>query len=344
MQQRVGLVRALAINPSILLMDEPFAALDAQTREILQEELLQLMETPDERKTMVFITHSIDEAILLGDRVAVMTARPGPHQGNDRHAVRPAARRRGGARRSAFRRVARAYLAPAAQRAGATDEAAQGGGMSTVVDTAAGAVDTSEERARAQKAAAERRRKRQLQVVAIRLVSVATFLAIWEVFGGQVNPALFTTPSKVAVAAVHMVRSGELWAYLAPSLLVLAIGLSLAAVTGIAIGLLLARFWVVDVAFGVYITFLYSTPGRAGAADRAVGRLRDHRQGHHPVPVRVLPDGDQHLPGRQERRPEAARGRPRVSLLRRPALAQHRAAGARCPSSSPACASPSAAA
>lgn len=77
MQQRVGLVRALAVNPSILLMDEPFAALDAQTREVLQEELLLLMQRPDERKTMVFITHSIDEAILLGDRVAVMTARPG---------------------------------------------------------------------------------------------------------------------------------------------------------------------------------------------------------------------------------------------------------------------------
>jgi NitT/TauT family transport system ATP-binding protein len=77
MQQRVGLVRALAMNPSILLMDEPFAALDAQTREVLQEELLLLMDRPDERKTMVFITHSIDEAILLGDRIAVMSARPG---------------------------------------------------------------------------------------------------------------------------------------------------------------------------------------------------------------------------------------------------------------------------
>ncbi len=77
MQQRVGLVRALAMNPSVLLMDEPFAALDAQTREVLQEELLQLMERPDERKTVVFITHSIDEAILLGDRIAVMSARPG---------------------------------------------------------------------------------------------------------------------------------------------------------------------------------------------------------------------------------------------------------------------------
>jgi NitT/TauT family transport system ATP-binding protein len=77
MQQRVGLVRALAMNPSVLLMDEPFAALDAQTREVLQEELLALMQRPDERKTMVFITHSIDEAIILGDRIAVMTARPG---------------------------------------------------------------------------------------------------------------------------------------------------------------------------------------------------------------------------------------------------------------------------
>ena len=75
MQQRVGLVRALAIDPKIMLMDEPFAALDAQTREVLQEELLRIMQ--DERKTMVFITHSIDEAILLGDRIAVMSARPG---------------------------------------------------------------------------------------------------------------------------------------------------------------------------------------------------------------------------------------------------------------------------
>jgi NitT/TauT family transport system ATP-binding protein len=77
MQQRVGLARALVLNPRILLMDEPFAALDAQTREVLQEELLHLMERPDERKTVLFITHSIDEALLLGDRVAVLSARPG---------------------------------------------------------------------------------------------------------------------------------------------------------------------------------------------------------------------------------------------------------------------------
>jgi NitT/TauT family transport system ATP-binding protein len=75
MQQRAGLARAMAINPAVLLMDEPFGALDAQTRELMQEELLRILET--EKKTMIFVTHSIDEAILLGDRVAMMSRRPG---------------------------------------------------------------------------------------------------------------------------------------------------------------------------------------------------------------------------------------------------------------------------
>lgn len=75
MQQRAGLARALAVNPSVLLMDEPFGSLDAQTRETLQEELLKILER--EPKTMLFVTHSVDEAMLLGDRILLMTPRPG---------------------------------------------------------------------------------------------------------------------------------------------------------------------------------------------------------------------------------------------------------------------------
>ena len=75
MRQRVALARLLINNPKILLMDEPFAALDAQTRSMMQQELLGVWSA--ERRTVIFITHNIEEAVMLGDRVVVMTARPG---------------------------------------------------------------------------------------------------------------------------------------------------------------------------------------------------------------------------------------------------------------------------
>ena len=135
--------------------------------------------------------------------------------------------------------------------------------MSDTVQTMGALSGEAEDKARAKEIADRRRRKTQLQNLGIRLLSLVCVLGIWEIFGGMIDPVLFTVPSKIAVAAVGMIASGELWNYLWPSLVVLAVGLILAAIIGIAIGLLLARFRLLDVAFGSYITFLYSIPSVA---------------------------------------------------------------------------------
>ena len=120
-----------------------------------------------------------------------------------------------------------------------------------------------EDRQRAKKIAAERKRRQLMLNIAIRIASLASVLMLWQIFGAKVDQTLFTTPLDIGKAAIEMVGDGELWTYLAPSLVVLAIGLSLACVIGVAVGLILARFWVLDIALGVYITFLYSIPSVA---------------------------------------------------------------------------------
>jgi ABC-type nitrate/sulfonate/bicarbonate transport system permease component len=98
---------------------------------------------------------------------------------------------------------------------------------------------------------------------AIRVVSLVAVLGGWEYFGRQTNPVLFTYPTAVAAAAARMIASGELWQYLSQSLVVLAAGFAFAAIFGIALGLVMARLWVVDIALDTYITALYSIPSVA---------------------------------------------------------------------------------
>lgn len=136
--------------------------------------------------------------------------------------------------------------------------------MTVQTDNSAIAPDQAgADRARVHNVAVARRRRQFMLNIGIRAISLICVLGLWEIFGAQVDQSLFTTPSKIAIAAVEMIASGELWHYLAQSLVVLAIGLTLAAIVGIVVGLVLARFWVIDVAFGVYITFLYSIPSVA---------------------------------------------------------------------------------
>lgn len=128
-------------------------------------------------------------------------------------------------------------------------------------------ISADEELAREQESAGEKARavQRRSQAIrtAIRIASLIVVLGGWEYFGRQTNPVLFTYPTAVASAAVKMIASGELWKYLSQSLIVLFAGMGLAAVFGIALGLIMARFWVVDLALDTYITALYSIPSVA---------------------------------------------------------------------------------
>ena len=198
----------------------------------------------------------------------------------------------------------------------------------------------SDDRLRAKTISIGRRRRQFMLNVAIRIVSLFSVLTIWEIFGARVDQSLFTTPIAIAEAAVEMVGQRGI------------VGLSRAqpgraghrpvargrgrrtdrpgagAVLG---GRCRVR--------GLHHFSLFDSERRAGAAHRVVGRLRHHRQDHHPVSVRLLPHGHQHLSGREKRRSQAHRGRPLVPVFRTPAMVQHRVARAPCRSSSPVCGS-----
>lgn len=123
--------------------------------------------------------------------------------------------------------------------------------------------DISAEQQVARDRAKAQQRKWMAVNLGIRIVSLVIVLGGWEYFGRQVNPVLFTYPTAVGAAAIKMIGSGELWQYLSQSLIVLGAGLALAVVFGIALGVTMARYWVIDIALDTYITALYSIPSVA---------------------------------------------------------------------------------
>src|SRR6476620_11830236 len=207
MQQRVGIARALSKKPEILLMDEPFGAVDAQTREQLQEELLKIWAQTE--NTVVFVTHSIDEAVYLSDRVVVMQARPGRIK--EEVAIDLPRPRWEGAVKADPRFAARLTMALR------TDE--------QIIEELG------------------LRRERRWSIYdypnLIRLVSVTVFMLLWEYFGRKTDPILFTYPTAVAEAFVKLIAAGEFLKQLAVSLSALAVGFLVSLALGVALGLVL---------------------------------------------------------------------------------------------------------
>jgi NitT/TauT family transport system ATP-binding protein len=262
MQQRTGLARALSKDPKILLMDEPFAAVDMQTREVLQEELLRIWNTTE--TTVLFVTHSVEEAVYLGDRVIVMAAKPGriradvdidlprPRYGADIKSSPRFGELCGMLRGMLFEiegapaALAAQYQPPVLATTTATKPA---------LPATPPAAHTAPRRARAFHLSDYPN--------VVRAASLGATLGAWEWYGRGVDPIFFSYPTAIAAAVPAMIGNGELQRALLLTLQGLALGFSLSIVLGIIIGLLMGRYRLFDYLLDVQISALYSTPNVA---------------------------------------------------------------------------------
>jgi ABC-type nitrate/sulfonate/bicarbonate transport system ATPase subunit/ABC-type nitrate/sulfonate/bicarbonate transport system permease component len=254
MQQRTGLARALSKDPKILLMDEPFAAVDMQTREQLQEELLRIWNTTE--TTVLFVTHSIEEAVYLGDRVIVMTPRPGRIRADVKVDL------------PSPRYASDVKASPRfAELCGMTREMLRHDGDARVIGTPRPpqALRQPASGARAVAKISERGRRRRLTDYpnAIRVASVALTFAGWEWYGRGVDPIFLSYPTAIVAAVPAMIARGELQRALLLTLQGLAAGFGLAIVFGILLGLVVGRYRLIDYLMDVQISALYSTPNVA---------------------------------------------------------------------------------
>jgi ABC-type nitrate/sulfonate/bicarbonate transport system ATPase subunit/ABC-type nitrate/sulfonate/bicarbonate transport system permease component len=249
MRQRVAIARAFVNDPEILLMDELFSALDAQNKLLLQEELLRIWE--EHKKTVVFITHSLDEAVFLGDRIMVMTAQPG---GVKTFVPVPLARPRehGAAEGAGIRRAARPYLAEPARGGAPRATPGRGDNVMSVQIT------TSGPRAAAKMSA--RSRDRLLNVV-----SPLALLLVWELCARFhfIDTRFFPAPSSVIATLIDMLRTGELVTHTAISMQRLAYGTILGALPALILGIAMGLNRPIRALFDPLIAATYPVPKSA---------------------------------------------------------------------------------
>ena len=242
MQQRVGIARALMRKPILIFMDEPFGALDAQTREQLQEDFLAIWSRTG--ATVIFVTHSIDEALILSDRIFVFHTAPG----RIRTIVELAARRRAFERRcphaSRFRKMPRRIARHAQERTMTSSQ-------NTLPRQSVPAP---------QPTLAQRLRDVLLSPNAIRTASVAVFFVIWEYYGRRMDPIFMAPPSAIFEAAMQLIQSGALKKAMVQTLWPFSVGMALTVVVGIALGIVMAQWRTLEYVLDPFINALYAIP------------------------------------------------------------------------------------
>ena len=256
MQQRTGLARALSKDPEILLMDEPFAAVDMQTREVLQEELLRIWNTT--QTTVLFVTHSVEEAVYLGDRVIVMAAKPGRIRADvtiDLPRPRYASNVKSSPRFGELCATLRELLVNAQEPAANGIDARQAPPVSA---------STTPTAAPAQVVAPLAKRKFHLtdHPNGIRAASLALTFGIWEWYGRGVDPIFFLSDRNRRGVPRHDQERRAAEALLL-TLQGLVAGFSLSILVGVVIGLLMGRYRLFDYLVDLQVSALYSTPNVA---------------------------------------------------------------------------------